>query len=197
MAPFARRAELTVGCENGRELPEDTDLQQWRGKELAACEEQLFKAVSMYELKWFKTSNHKEKEKKKKRVTCAFGTCLFPVVSKWNPVLFLLIHLWVDRGASCEPQLACCVREWQSSIKTIISSLYLIYYLTCEKSFNFLCNYMVPCHTSWQGGVGGGKKAYFWSKTWFSYFMAWIAMHLGTSFEAHFLLFSQNFSKST
>lgn len=68
-----------------------------------------------------KPEEEKKKEKELRRVTCAFGTCLLPVVSKWNPVLFLLIHLWADRGASCKPQIACCAREWQSSIKTIIS----------------------------------------------------------------------------
>lgn len=50
---------------------------------------------------------------------------LAPVCFLWSPngtpYCFLLIHLWADRGASCETQLACCATEWQSSIKTIIS----------------------------------------------------------------------------
>jgi len=40
-----------------------------------------------------KPTKKPNKQKQERRVTSAFGTCLLPVVSKWNPVLFLLIHL--------------------------------------------------------------------------------------------------------
>lgn len=73
------------------------------------------------------------------------------LVSWWAlngaPYCFSLIHLRADRGASCESQLAKRALGWQSSIKTIISKPISHPLLNLWKEFNFLCNYIVKCHT--------------------------------------------------